>query len=93
MSFMSIVSWVFICFIRFRKMKSFNSLILNAKKFLNDQNYRVLEVKSDERQEGMVARTAYRLNQSMGIAEQMVNMIRAWQSVPYLNPPASDYFS
>lgn len=23
-------------------MKSFNSLILNAKKFLNDQNYRVL---------------------------------------------------
>ncbi len=74
-------------------MKSFNSLILNAKKFLNDQNYRVLEVKSDERQEGMVARTAYRLNQSMGIAEQMVNMIRAWQSVPYLNPPASDYFS
>ncbi|HCQ9059316.1 TPA: hypothetical protein OMI65_005175 [Klebsiella pneumoniae] len=50
-------------------------------------------MKSDERQEGMVARTAYRLNQSMGIAEQMVNMIRAWQSVPYLNPPASDYFS
>ncbi len=42
LSFMSIVSWVFICFIRLRKMKSFNSLILNAKKFLNDQNYRVL---------------------------------------------------
>lgn len=41
LSFMSIVSWVFICFIRLRKMKSFNSLILNAKKFLNDQNYRV----------------------------------------------------
>ncbi|MBK2632569.1 hypothetical protein [Klebsiella pneumoniae] len=55
--------------------------------------FRLVDVKSDERQEGMVARTAYRLNQSMGIAEQMVNMIRAWQSVPYLNPPASDYFS
>ncbi|HCI4396862.1 hypothetical protein [Klebsiella pneumoniae] len=54
--------------------------------------FRLVDVKSDERQEGMVARTAYRLNQSMGIAEQMVNMIRAWQSVPYLNPPASDYF-
>lgn len=39
--------------------------------------FRLVDVKSDERQEGMVARTAYRLNQSMGIAEQMVNMIRA----------------
>ncbi|EPK1647345.1 hypothetical protein ACNJTU_17605, partial [Klebsiella pneumoniae] len=54
--------------------------------------FRLVDVKSDERQEGMVTRTAYRLKPSMGIAEQMVNMIRAWQSVPYLNPPASDYF-
>ena len=45
-------------------------------------SFRLVDVKSDERQEGMVARTAYRLNQSMGIAEQMVNMIRARQSVP-----------
>ena len=55
--------------------------------------FRLVDVKSDEHQQRMVARTAYRLNQSMGIAEQMVNMIRAWQSVPYLNPPASDYFN
>jgi hypothetical protein len=53
--------------------------------------FRLVDVKSDEHQKGMVARTAYRLNQSMGIAEQMVNMIHAWQSVPHLNPPASDY--
>ena len=54
--------------------------------------FRLVDVKSNERQKGMVTRTAYRLKPSMGIAEQMVNMIRAWQSVPYLNPPASDYF-
>ena len=55
--------------------------------------FRLVDVKSDVRQKGMVTRTAYRLKPSMGIAEQMVNMIRAWQSVPYLNPPASDYFT
>nr|QTX14771.1 hypothetical protein [Klebsiella pneumoniae] len=54
--------------------------------------FRLVDVKSNERQKGMVTRTAYRLKPSMGIAEQMVNMIRARQSVPYLNPPASDYF-
>ncbi len=39
--------------------------------------FRLVDVKSDERQKGMVTRTAYRLKPSMGIAEQMVNMIRA----------------
>ncbi|TBL76444.1 hypothetical protein EYY80_29340, partial [Klebsiella oxytoca] len=39
--------------------------------------FRLVDVKSNERQKGMVTRTAYRLKPSMGIAEQMVNMIRA----------------
>ena len=33
--------------------------------------FRLVDVKSDERQEGMVARTAYRLNQSMGTSERL----------------------
>ncbi|RXY17603.1 hypothetical protein DD584_33645 [Klebsiella pneumoniae] len=43
--------------------------------------FRLVNVKANERQKGMVTGTAYQLKPSMGVAEQVVNMKRPRQSV------------
>lgn len=52
-----------------------------------------MDVKSDERQGRNGSPDGIPVKPVNEIAEQMVNADPHWQSVPYANPPASDYFS